>query len=378
MQQRLNIPQISKAIAARNFSHAYLADQLSVTTDDVSHWLSGQKAPVAHRLVRLSLLLDLSFDDLFVSEAMPLPEPIVAYRKIAGKTTTDVEVEKAREKGRLLRGLAPYLPNQHIKPAALVEPTTSYRYLQQVVRDLRKDLKVEPDAPIGPDDLIKKFKELGAVLVPVMWGKREAHGNALHILLPESNATWIFINLDANACDFNFWMAHELAHVFTPELAETDFGEDFADAFAQALLFPEASASKLYQRLAGKDPGAVVNGIKRAAVEHVISPYTVFKSLNAYAAEHRLPDFKAIKMYGAVKNVEKNFVDVSTHLFGPDRPEAEEYVEKSVEAFDTIFFDLVRSYVRDTPNGPAWLAEAMEISYFDAKSLYEVLATTPE
>lgn len=374
MHQRLNIPHIARALAARNFSYSDLAESLSVPTEDVSMWMSGQASPVAHRLVRMSLLLDMSFDDLIIDDSVPVPEPIVAYRKMAGKTTTDVELEKAREKGRLLRGLVPYLPNKHIQPAALRTPTTEYQYLQQVVRDLRADLKIEPDAPIGPSDLIEKFKELGAVLVPVMWGKREAHGNALHILHPDSKATWIFINLDTNACDFNFWMAHELAHVFTPALAETDEGEDFADAFAQALLFPEACASKLYQRLVGRAAGTVVNGIKNAAIAHTISPYTVFKSLNSYAAAHGLPDLKKFKIYGAVKNFEKDFPDLTTHLFGSERPAPDEYVKQTTEAFNTIFFDLVRTYLRETANGPGWLAEALEISHLDAIGLYEVLA----
>lgn len=373
--QRLNISHISRALSAHNFSFSDVAKRLSVSADDVSSWMTGKSAPVAHRLVRLSMMLDLSVDELFIEESNRPPEPVVAYRKMAGKTTTDVEVEQAREKGRLLRGLVPYLRNRHIQPAALRSPTVDYHYLQQVVSDLRKDLKVEPSAPIGPNNLIEKFRELGAVLVPVMWGKREAHGNALHILLPDSKATWIFINLDTNACDFNFWMAHELAHVFTPDLAETDAGEDFADAFAQTLLFPEVCAAKLYHKISGKGTGVVINGIKRAAIDHTISPYTVFKSLNAYAKAHGYEDFEKVNVYGAVKNVEKKFMDVSTFIFGPERPNAKEYVTKATDVFDTDFFELVQSYLLDTPHSAGWLAEVLEVSYLDAKGLYEVLAT---
>lgn len=238
---------------------------------------------------------------------------------------------------------------------------------------MRKDLGVEPDGAIGPNDLLKKFKELGAVLIPVMWGKREAHGNALHILHPDSGATWIFINLDANACDFNFWMSHELAHVFTPELAETDEGEDFADAFAQALLFPEACAAKLYERVSGKEPGTVINTIKSAATDHTISPYTVFKSLNAYAGANGHPDFAKLKIYGAVKNFEKSFPDLTTILFGTDHPKPVDYIKITTDAFETVFFDVLRAYLHDTPHGPGWLSEALEISLLDAKGLYEAL-----
>jgi hypothetical protein len=45
-----------------------------------------------------------------------------------------------------------------------------------------------------------------AVLVPVLWGAREHHGNALNIYLPDSQTTWVFVNLDSNIVDFKFWM----------------------------------------------------------------------------------------------------------------------------------------------------------------------------
>lgn len=47
-------------------------------------------------------------------------------------------------------------------------------------------------------------------------------------MLPEEQVTFIYLNLDTRLEDFKFWMAHELAHVYTPDLAGTEFGEDYA------------------------------------------------------------------------------------------------------------------------------------------------------
>jgi Zn-dependent peptidase ImmA (M78 family) len=49
---------------------------------------------------------------------------------------------------------------------------------------------------------------------------------------------FIQLNLDTNLEDSKFWMAHELAHVHTPDLAGNEESENFADAFDSALLFP--------------------------------------------------------------------------------------------------------------------------------------------
>lgn len=51
-------------------------------------------------------------------------------------------------------------------------------------------------------------------------------------------------------------MTHELAHVYTPEIAGKDEGEDFADAFAGALLFPRELACCLRRRRETADEDA--------------------------------------------------------------------------------------------------------------------------
>ena len=67
------------------------------------------------------------------------------------------------------------------------------------------------------------------MLIPVLWGARDRHENALHIYLPGSATTWVYLNLDSEVHDFKLWMAHELAHVLAPGL-RGDLGEDFADS----------------------------------------------------------------------------------------------------------------------------------------------------
>lgn len=372
MDSRLNTHQIARAVQALNLSYDDLARRLEVLPAAVTQWLSGEAFPAANRLLKLSFILNMSFDDMVVNSSPKLPEPVVAYRRKAQKITTEVEIELARTKGRLLRPLASYLDNRHVKAATFREPSQDYNYIQQVVSDLRKSIGMSDETIISYGNLIAKFNELGAVLIPAMWGERERHGNALHIFLPESNATWVYLNLDANVCDFNFWMAHELAHVFTPDLAGSNEGEDFADAFAGALLYPRACAAKLYQQLTGKHDGISVNLIKAAAQERVISPYTVYLALNNYAKHNGLPVFK-FNIFGAMKNFEKQFPTVTHLLFPNGAPDAATYIAATKQAFFTPFFDILASYLRDSAQGPGWLAEVLETSILDAKEMYLAL-----
>lgn len=50
--------------------------------------------------------------------------------------------------------------------------------------------------PIHFQHLINHYRKAQAVIIPVMWGRKTKHQNALHIHLPDSRTTWVYLNLD--------------------------------------------------------------------------------------------------------------------------------------------------------------------------------------
>lgn len=382
MSGQLNLSKIGQAMARLGLSNTKLADMLGVKPASVTHWLQGTNKPRPDRLLRLAFALELGFDELLTTIEPLQPEPVVAFRRSAGKVTTEIEVEQARDIGRLLRPVANYLPNRRVKPAAFINPVVTYRYLQEVAAEVREQVGLGGETRVDYAHLIGKFSELNAIIVPVMWGHKEQHGNALHIFLPESNATWIFLNLDSNATDFNFWMAHELGHVYTPDLCGTDEGENFAEGFAGALLFPEVCAAKLYDKLKIKSDAIIVNTIKAVAKDYVISPITVWSALNSYADAHGEANFGHLtSIYGAAKNVAKEFKTISQYIFENSTealPSAKEFVEVTEKAFVTPVFRAFSSYLKDSAHGAGWLRDALSIPLVDAKELYSYLLATNE
>ncbi len=121
------------------------------------------------------------------------------------------------------------------------------------------------------------------MIIPVFWGNKSNHENALHIYLPGSRTTWIYLNFDSKVHDFKFWMAHELGHVKAPGL-ENEAAEDFADLFAGALLINEEMAKYEYDALRrlGKKSHQLAR-IKDKAEELTISPLTIYYEINRYA-----------------------------------------------------------------------------------------------
>jgi len=186
--------------------------------------------------------------------------------------------------------------------------------------------------------LIEKLKAFEVVLVPVFHGSRDHHKNALHIFLPGSHTTWIYLNLDVHLHDFKFWMAHELGHVLAPGLSGEN-AEDFADAFAQALLFPDAEAQTAFgqpKRLA-TDTGQIEKIIQMAE-KRVISPVTVYRAVNAYAAEYALTGLVLEpSLYAATYRFNDRFPKVAEKLGMGTGFYASDYIAMAAKVFGSPF-----------------------------------------
>jgi hypothetical protein len=231
-------------------------------------------------------------------------------------------------------------------------------------------------AVIKYKDLIAKFARLHAVIVPVMWGERQNHGNALNIHLPDSSVTWVFLNLDSNEVDFKFWMAHELGHALAPKL-DGDEGEDFADAFAQALLFPQESVAELRQELRRRrSVQSRINLIKQVAESRLISPLTVRRALEDFegSADLDITDLGDERVFMAVMTrFAKKHDIVSEQLFGKNAALPKKYVRVCEDTFKTQFFKALAAYCHDNDSAANYIHGVLRMALPDAKALAEEL-----
>ncbi|MBV2138609.1 MAG: helix-turn-helix domain-containing protein [Candidatus Thiodiazotropha sp. (ex Ctena orbiculata)] len=380
MQKRLNTDNAQQAMDKAGFSQTAVAEALEVSKEAVSQWLNAKSFPRPNKLLQLGKLLNLSFDDLVIKEEPFAPK--VAFRKMRGTKTKDHHIEKAQEIGRLLSHLVPYLPFDTLEmPPVLKSPNCDYGYLNTVTRKVREDINLGPVECVDFTHLIRRFWELQAVVVPVMWGAKKRHENALHIYLPDSQSTWVFLNLDTNIHDFKFWMAHELGHCLSPQLVD-DKAEDFADGFAASLLYPHELAEKAYISInAQPSPPAKINHVIELADQLTISPYTVLRQVNKYAVATEKPEIQLNMMAfpGAVTNFNKQYKNLSEALYGDVELDdqgklgAREYIVKAEDAFETPFFDLLRKYLKEHNKGPGFVQTVLDMSLLDARSIHAEL-----
>jgi len=378
MDRRLNHDAITQALQHKGLTQTQVAERLGITRAAVSKWMRGLAFPRPPELLKLGKLLGIGYGDLVRAPAPTLAEPIIAFRKRAATKTTLQHRERAKDMGRLLRPVVRHLPfNEFISPSRLSEPSLEYGYLQGVVRKLREELKISPSGPIGFEQLIGKFGELQAVIVPVMWGQKDRHENALHVYLPDSKTTWIYLNLDSHLYDFKFWMAHELGHVLAVDLltsGDEDLAEDFSDAFAGALLFPEPSVGPVYPKyVAATTVQQRISLLLEVAEAYVISPNTVYRQLESYhKAKEANVEFPALTpktLFSAISLFKRRSRCVSEQLFKEGKPSAAEFLKVCSGVFKTPAFAALAGYMKEVPVNDSTLSQMLDIPLVDAREL---------
>ena len=371
MHKVIHSESIKAALTSRGWSQEQLANAIGESPQVVSHWLQGKHFPRPDKLLKLATTLKLGFDQLVMPAAN---QPIIAFRKKAGAKTTDEHIIKAQAMAALLKPLVNYLPARRALHMSLPSASADHGLLQNAVAEVRAKLGIGAQAVLGYEHLIKEFKDNDALLVPTLWGEKKNHKNALHILLPDQSVTFVYLNLDTHLEDFKFWMAHELAHVYTPELAGSNEGEDFADAFAGALLFPQACAEAAYAQAAqAQGAPAVLKTLLTHAQVHSISLYTVFCQVQSHAQAKGLPPLPLSEaQIHAVRNNQHNGL-VSAALFKPGPPSAEALIAAAANVFSSGFFVALKAMLLERGTGPGYVQQILDIGLQDATALHRAL-----
>lgn len=372
MKKSMNVESISKALLDRGLNQSQLAKAVGVSPQAVTNWLKGKDFPRPATLLKLAKNLHLTFDEMVITSNED--RPIIAFRKKAGAKTTFEHISKAEGIGMLLKPLVSYLPKLKALRTLISKPSTDYETLQNIVTEIRSAIGIGEKAVLEYEHLISEFKENGAVLIPVLWGHKGNHENALHIRLPKEDVTFIFLNLDTRLEDFTFWMAHELAHVFTPDLAGDEFGEDFADAFAGALSFPQACAEEAYKDvIKTKDTSVKLDILQKYADEHLISINTIYLQIMRYADFKKLePLSMNVGTLHAYRNVNSHCL-VSEILFDPTPPKPNLYIAATENVFQSDFFRSLKMMIREKGTGASYIKQILDLSIIDAEALHKDL-----
>ena len=381
--RKLNYKAVATAMEKNGLNNANLANCVGVTPPMISRYLEGEALPRPKIRLKLCRSLKLKIEELM--EPIPdLEEPVIAYRTKRNTKTNEEQKAKARSLGLALGSLVDYLPFPDISQAPTIpNPRIDYDYVQKIVNDVRenKEFLGVGDRPIKLEDFIKLFAQFKVVIIPVFWGNRKGHENALHVYLPKNQVTWIYFNLDSKKIDFRFWMAHELGHLFSPALKDDpEKWEDFAELFAESLLFPTTIAKTAYDDIALKTSQQDrLDVVFHYAKSGEISPLTVIYAIEKYATREGrevLVDIKDKSVHYRMRQVDSSYISMGESIFGESHEErisGEEYISKSIEVFKTPFFETLGKAIRNNGLDDAFIRHTLNINQLDAKGIFQAL-----
>ena len=346
MEVKLNASVFNaETLREKGMNASHVATKLGVSRECVSKWLKGESMPKPDKLLALGVLLGVSYNQLVVRFG-DLVAPIVHFRKKQNRVSNR-EIEESTEIiADFVKHISKYSSiGEGITIAPLKNPKADYEYAAVAASYFRQQLNLP--RKITSKDLIQWFNLFGINLIPAFWGGDEYYGNALRIGLPQ-NSTWVILNLDSKVSDFLFWMAHEIGHSIAPTLSGED-AENFADYFAQALLFPPTEADALYAKLSSSKK-TIVGIILGAAKDWKVSPYTIHKSLmwaekRSDTKTSKLPDIKLVMAASNRKDAEKT---VSEIVFEESKLTPDKYVTKSENWLKTSFFKALALYLNQS------------------------------
>lgn len=370
MQERkLNIDVIRSSMDSLGLNQTELAKNINVSKESVSNWLKREKFPRPAKLLHLSKILGLSYNEMVLNNGNNAP--IIAYRTNKNKKLSEDQQLRARDMGNILQVLLPYLNSDSVFTAPVISnPSIDDRYIQKVSSEIRRKFGLD-SKKISFSEIMNLYSDFRIVMIPVMWG--ENGDNGLYINLPQNQLTFVYANIEKVITDFKFWLLHELAHTMTPSLHGED-SEKFADSFAAAVLFPRDSAKNAYDEFSRiGQTGIVINRIKELASKYEISPYTILSEMEKYAKSSSKPVFK-ISMGGAVTNFSKQAGLVSEIIFGEEKPDTEKYIETCIRIFKTDFFYALSSYIKENDKEAGIVQRIMNIPIADAKGVHRALA----
>lgn len=370
----LNLPVIKNAMDKLGLTGTSLAQACLVSKEAASNWLSGDSMPRPGKLPKLAETLQLTVEQLFVSDETP--EPVVAYRTKTNRPATGTALDAAQEVALHLRELAQYVePRLKYEPRQLKDPQLDIGYVRGVAAETRASLGLAPDQVLTNEHLVQLFKSFGAYLVPVFWGlNKERHENALNVYLPESKESWVVFNLGCKKDDYKYWLAHEYAHCLSLHKLQGEPGETFAERFAQFLLFPDEVAQSCWAEMqSAKKPIDVANSY---AERFDISIVTVVRGVDRLLLEQKQPEtgLEDHTFWKRWKIGRAQMPSFAHELFGTDTPAVENFIAKCEQVYDTPVFKALTSLQRqEGGRNPAFIAAALKIGLGEAVGLSHAL-----
>jgi len=314
-----------------------LARTIGVSRQTIASWSRGQ-VPRGERLIELCRVLETSPSSFFAPET-PVLVSVPQHRTIRKKRVTDAIQEESWKMAEMYINLFRTAPSSSILPVVRATERDD-RNAKKIAMHLREISGIKHDKPMDFKHAFQILEKLG--IYSIFRAFPESISKQLYAFYSRiCDQRVIFVNTNTNVIDLIFQLIHEAVHAVRdeePDLFNDPVEEDFCDAVANYVQFPDEYVRQVAQSVRGRRKDITVNILKDFAREYKHSLFGIQKRLNSLGL------LKGVNLGGADTNVKREFQTVGEFLFKEKDPRS--YVEMLFE-LSPLFMQLVAEQVPD-------------------------------
>ncbi len=263
---------LKKAVKKAGITQQQLADDLGVSRATVISWMKDQ-VPKGIELMGICQHLGIAPDCLFENDVLfSYPRHrLVAHAKKSN------QLEQASID--LINNFNSFFCEDFSEPLLLTINYHKQSNPLTIASELRKIVNLNDDSPIKLQTVFDLASRLGIFVIPIPFIGILAKTSAFYTLFNECNKV-IFINNNVKCLDLVYFLLHEICHAVINSTEVNQAEEDFCEATARAVQFPECYVAKVHLAITGKTRGVAINILKDFSVKNHHSLYGIAVALD--------------------------------------------------------------------------------------------------
>jgi transcriptional regulator with XRE-family HTH domain len=358
--------KLKQLVNVAGYTQAQFSERIGVSRQTFSDWCNGQ-VPKGSHLLKIGQLLNVDADALFAEDPERLARAAVPVHRKKGSAKVTPEVQSLSHRLALdyLGVIAPQtVPILTPQARCQVPDLATVPLLARELRDLAG--LADSARPMDYKEAFSLMRRLGICIVFRHFPEEIRSHYAFYTVLNGQRV--VFVNTGTHLLDLIFPLIHEAVHAvrdLPPTEGFDQDEEDFCDAVANAVQFPDPYIELAWEAIKGLPPAQQVNKLKGFARQNHHACYGLVRCLQARHPKALLK----LNVHGADANLRKTCKTLEEVFLPPDGT-VEQYL-RQLQELSPLFYQALVKYAGNCT--ASRLGELLDLGTLDARQVQGVL-----
>ena len=358
--------KFKQLVSAAGYTQVQFSERIGVSRQTFSDWCNGQ-IPKGSHLLKIGQWLNVDADALFAEDEERLARVAVPVHRKKGpaKVTPEARSHSHRLALDYLGVIAP--PAGPILTPRASCQTPDLATVPRLAMELRDLASVaDPSRPLDYKEAFTLMRRLGICIIFRHFPEEIRSHYAFYTVLNGQRV--VFVNTGTHLLDLIFPLIHEAVHAvrdLPPTESFDQDEEDFCDAVANAVQFPDLYIERVWETLKGLPPAQQVIKLKGFARQNHHACYGLVRCLQARHPKALLK----LNVHGADGNLRKTCKTLEEVFLPPDGT-VEQYL-RQLQELSPLFYQALATYAGTCT--ASRLGELLDLGTLDARQVQGVL-----